>query len=566
MSLLHRVHNLPISVKSLIAPALGCAVLLVALGSFAISRQDIRRAEELRHAAAAVNLGAAAAMQDFTRANGQMFRVILFGQMNLDQKTIEGIRKSAGADISRAMADVAALPLTGLAIEPAIQADFSAKLKAYAESAAQTLDTVQTDPGIASIVINETQERSDAAEAAGHKLMEAVNQARTRLETLSQNTLSRSFNMMLGGVLVALALLISSAIAGSILLVSRPVRRMTKAMESLAAGNLDTEIIGADREDEIGAIGQALAVFKQNALSKREMEHAQEAERRKKEEHTSRLEELTRSFEAKAAALVRLLSSDATRMEQTAQTLSASAERSSRQSTAVAAASEQTSANVETVATAAEELSASSAEIGRQVSQSATIAQKAVQEAVQTDATVQKLAEGAQRIGEVVGLIQNIAGQTNLLALNATIEAARAGEVGKGFAVVASEVKNLATQTSKATEEISSHVTSIQSSTSEAVEAIRHIAQTIEEVNAIATTIAAATDQQSAATHEIARNVQEAARGTQDVSGNIAGVTQASSEVGQAATDVLSAAREMAGRSDQLKLEVDSFLEKVKAA
>jgi methyl-accepting chemotaxis protein len=224
------------------------------------------------------------------------------------------------------------------------------------------------------------------------------------------------------------------------------------------------------------------------------------------------------------------------------------------------------SVNVQTVATATEELSAAGGEIGRQVSGSATVARKAVEEAERTNATVQQLALRAQRIGEVIGLIHSIAGQTNLLALNATIEAARAGDAGKGFAVVASEVKSLATQTAKAAEEIAAQVADIQGSTGEAVKAIHGIAGTIENISQIATTIASATEQQSAATHEIARNVQEAARGTQEVSGNIAGVTQASTAVNGAAAHVLDAAGSVAMQSERLKQSVESFLAAVKAA
>jgi methyl-accepting chemotaxis protein len=348
--------------------------------------------------------------------------------------------------------------------------------------------------------------------------------------------------------------------------VARPIDVVSAAMSRVAEGDLAIEVPFRDRADEIGSLAKALEVFKQNALAKQRMEAEQHAEHEARQQRAHRLEELTLGFEGQVAQLLQLLSSQAIEMEATAQSLTATAEQSSRQANAVAAASEQMSVNVQTVATATEELSAAGGEIGRQVSGSATVARKAVEEAERTNATVQQLALRAQRIGEVIGLIHSIAGQTNLLALNATIEAARAGDAGKGFAVVASEVKSLATQTAKAAEEIAAQVADIQGSTGEAVKAIHGIAGTIENISQIATTIASATEQQSAATHEIARNVQEAARGTQEVSGNIAGVTQASTAVNGAAAHVLDAAGSVAMQSERLKQSVESFLAAVKAA
>ncbi|MGB8274693.1 MAG: methyl-accepting chemotaxis protein [Alphaproteobacteria bacterium] len=258
--------------------------------------------------------------------------------------------------------------------------------------------------------------------------------------------------------------------------------------------------------------------------------------------------------------VVGVVASASTEVESTAESLAATAEETSRQSTAVAAAAEQATGNVQTVASAAEELSSSVAEIGRQVAQSAKIANKAVEEAIRTDNTVRGLADAAQKIGEVVNLINDIAGQTNLLALNATIEAARAGEAGKGFAVVASEVKSLATQTAKATEEIAGQIGSIQTATNDAVAAIEGISATIKQINEIATTIASAVEEQGSATQEIARNVQQAAAGTTEVSSNITGVTQAASQTGDAAGQMLSAARELAANANTLRGEIDQFL------
>ncbi|WP_456152010.1 urea ABC transporter substrate-binding protein [Azospirillum argentinense] len=329
-------------------------------------------------------------------------------------------------------------------------------------------------------------------------------------------------------------------------------RAAALAGDAAGAGN-DPQRDLAAALDRIAAAAEARAAH----------EAQREAERKATEERAARLEALTRDFEGKVGRLVQTVSSAAGEMTDTATAMSGTAERSNRLSAAMSQSSAQASMNVQTVATATEELSASIQEIGRQVASSAAIAGKAVADTRRTDAVVQSLADSAARIGQVIGLIQGIAGQTNLLALNATIEAARAGEAGKGFAVVASEVKTLANQTAKATEDISTQVGAIQSATAEAVEAIRAIAGTIAEINEIASAIAAAVEQQGAATREIARNVQEAARGTESVASNIVGVSDAASDTGMAAGQVLGAASQVAGHADELSREVNNFLAEV---
>jgi len=374
-----------------------------------------------------------------------------------------------------------------------------------------------------------------------------------------------------------------------------PLTVLSTVLGRLAGGDKSVEVPATTREDEVGRMIQAVRVFKENAIqterlqqeaeeNRRRMEA--EKERRAREEEAARAEkeaekerqrleqerrarhltELTQSFDREATGMLRQVSSSASGLQATAQSMSATAEETNRKSNAVAAASGQTSSNVQTVATATEELSASIGEIGRQVTQSTQIAQKAVTEAAQTSEQVKTLAEAAQKIGEVVNLINDIASQTNLLALNATIEAARAGEAGKGFAVVASEVKTLATQTAKATEEIAAQIGNMQQATGSTVAAIDNIRGTIGEISQIATVIAAAIEEQGAATQEIARNVQQAARGTQDVSANIASVTQAAASTGAASAEVLTAATALSRQSEALLGEVNRFLAAVRAA
>jgi len=347
----------------------------------------------------------------------------------------------------------------------------------------------------------------------------------------------------------------------------RPLASICGVMDSLAKGDFTVGVPFTERRNEIGRIARSLGVFKDHLVEADRLRAEQEqAAAQAVADRKSAMHRMAGEFERSVGGIVNGTAAAAGEMQRSAQSMSATAEETTRQSTTVAAAAEQTTANVQTVAASAEELSSSIQEISRQVAQSAAIAQSAVAQAGRTDAMVEGLAKATQKIGEVMGLIQNIAGQTNLLALNATIEAARAGDAGKGFAVVASEVKALSTQTAKATEEISGQIQAIRDATGATVEAIREIGATIGQIDQIAGIIAAAVEEQGAATQEIARNVQQAAQGTQEVMRNIAGVTQASGEVGTAAERVLGSAGDLAQQSERLKHEVDSFLATVRAA
>jgi methyl-accepting chemotaxis protein len=376
---------------------------------------------------------------------------------------------------------------------------------------------------------------------------------------------TRELIILVGLVMLALAV---SFIVGLVMArsITRPLGTLSQAMDQLAAGNTDADVRGAERGDEIGRMAQAVAFFKANMIAMRDLSAKETLAINERAARATRVSELTSQFDAVISAALQSVSTASSELEATAASMSTTAEETDRQASAVASAAEDATGNVQNVSVATEEMSSSVDEIGRQVMQSAKIAQQAVDEAGRTNRTVQGLSDAAETIGDVVRLINAIAAQTNLLALNATIEAARAGEAGRGFAVVAAEVKNLADQTGKATGEISSQVGAIQASSVDAVSAIQAINVTIAQINEIASSIASAVEEQSAATQEIARSVQNAAVGTRDISNSIAGVTQSTQRTGAAARQVLTASQQLSAQSDAMRLQVERFLGDIRAA
>jgi len=345
-----------------------------------------------------------------------------------------------------------------------------------------------------------------------------------------------------------------------------PVAAMTEAMQRLATGDIRVEVPSRDNSDEIGAMAQAVEVFKQNVVERRRLEDEKaQNEVRSVQERYVALARLADTFSGSVGGIIETVSATATELEAAATTLTRTAETTHDLAGAVAGASEDASTNVQSVATAAEELFASVNEIGRQVQQSTNIAAQAVKQAEATDARISDLSQAASRIGDVVQLITAIAEQTNLLALNATIEAARAGESGRGFAVVAQEVKTLAAQTQKATGDIGAQITGMQAATQQSVGAIKEIGTTISRISEIASIIAAAVEQQSATTQEISRSINQASQSTGQVATKIGEVNRGASETGSASSQVLTSAQSLANEGNRLKVEVEKFLATVRA-
>ncbi len=497
----------------------------------------------------------------------QMYQVIADAEINRDLPTTAkdwAAQKAAAEDALTRIAEAASEEAQKTALDTA-RKDYAEVVRLFEQ---EMLPKLQATPEMTG-EIRDLDGRIDETVAAFATALSQVRDVEIKhaaaldTEFDAVGVDSTLINMAVAGFAVVVALGAAFALARSI---TRPIRGMTAAMGHLAAGDRTTAIPGGERRDEIGEMSKAVLVFKENMLEADRLRTEQEAQKRQAEAERRRLmHDMADRFESTVGEVLKGVTSSSTELQATAQAMSASAEEASRQSTVVAAASDEATQNVQTVASATEELSASIHEIGAQVTESTCIVGDAVSQANDTNAKVQSLAEAAARIGDVVRLINDIAGQTNLLALNATIEAARAGEAGKGFAVVASEVKVLATQTAKATDEITAQVQAIQQATQSSVIAIQGIAQTINRVNEISTAIASAVEEQGAATQEIARNVQQAAQGTTEVSSNIGSVTQVAQETGAAATQLLSSAGELARNGTLLRSQVDDFLREVRA-
>ena len=402
-------------------------------------------------------------------------------------------------------------------------------------------------------------EQSDAIKDSATKDLNAL---ATNISDDTATGVQRNVVTSLASVIIAF--LFATVIGRS---VSIPLQHLTDIMNRLAAGDTNVVVDGKERGDEIGEIARAVDISKQKAIEKVQQEAALEEQRHQQAavQQRAAMNSLADTFEGSIGKVIETVTAAATELRASSVQMAASASETSVQATTVAASSEQASSNVQTVASACEELTSSINEIASQMNRSQVVAEQASQEAANTTSLVRTLSDTVGKIGDVVTLISDIASQTNLLALNATIEAARAGEAGKGFAVVASEVKNLANQTAKATEDISSQISAVQQSTSDAVNAIGAIADVISQMSEISTSVASAVQEQSAATAEIARNVEQAAIGTSDVSSHIASVEQAAKEGGHAAEQISASSLGLSRQAEFLNQEVNRFLAQVRA-
>ncbi|HKT19637.1 MAG TPA: HAMP domain-containing methyl-accepting chemotaxis protein [Stellaceae bacterium] len=566
MSALFR--NLSIRAKIATIP-LATTVLLLGLGlyAFLLLKDNGTAIQLLGDSVLRQTVVASDFATETERSLARLYRLTSMSSSDSDAKRISALAKEDTEAMTKFAAKLPALDaaLAGAGIAPSRVSAFDAAFNDYVTAAKGVIDVADGDAATALTFMTATQRKFDAVSKQLSSFLDTLAEARDQQLAQIDGEMSRGRMIFAGaiGLVVLAALALAFAISG---LISAPMVAMAHAVERIAAKDYTVAVPAVGRRDELGKMAHAIDVLKQQSIS---ADRLTEEQRRSHEASNARrqaLEKAIKEFETAARGVVTGVSSAADEMRASAEVMTNTAGQVSRQAAAVAGGSEEASANVHNVASASEELTASITEIGRQSSNSTRIAAKAVADAKATDAKVQSLAEAAQRIGDVVKLISDVAGQTNLLALNATIEAARAGEAGKGFAVVASEVKNLATQTAKATEEIAAQVKSIQEATRESVSSIQSIGGTIAEIDEIATAIAAAVEQQGSATQEIARNIQQAAKSTQEVSANIISVGGATAEAGSAAAHVLGAAEELARQSATLRTQVDTFLAHVRIA
>jgi len=566
--MLRALNNMMIQVKVSAVPV-GMIALMIALGAFGflLLTDNHRKLNELDETVLRPTSAVVDFQKDALRSIAQLYQLTSVAANESDEKKLSALAKAGMADLDRFGTSFG--PVKTAMLRAGIAAQridaLTAALAVYLKSAKSVADMAESDAATASAWMTGAARKFSEVGAILDEISQSLADRRTQaIETIGGGMIDGRAIFAWGIVAISLVSLALSLVLGR--LISRPVVAMASAVARLSEKDYNIVIPALGQRDELGKMAAAVDILKQQSVKADHLAEAQRQEQATKEHRQAAVEKHIGVFDSGARAALDALASAATEMHATSESMSAIAEEASAQATTVAAAAEQASANVQTVAAAAEELSSSVAEIGRQVGQSTKIAGQAVDEANRTNASVQGLSAAAQKIGAVVKLISDIASQTNLLALNATIEAARAGDAGKGFAVVASEVKSLANQTAKATEEIAGQVAAMQSATGVAVQAIQGIGGTIASINEIATTIAAAVEEQRAATEEIARNVQEASQGTGQVSSNIVGVNQAAAETGTAAGQVLTAAEALGKQAETLRADVDKFLVNIRAA
>ena len=556
--------NLRIGAKSALAPALGIIGLIaVAAGSILVLErlnQDFRSLNETSFVrfAEATKFERAA-----LRVNAELYAISSIASNANDAKLlaerIAAVRQRLD-DLARETAAV-----TEQAHGAADGKAIIATMTTYRQGAGEMLDMTTADAGMALLLMGTVQDNFVRLDGLLDALVQAVDRGRSETYQRALISIGMARTGLVAAAILATLLAVLAAVIAT-RAISRPVVALTAVMTRMAQGSSEPVIAGIERRNELGAMARALQVFNENMIERARLLREQAAERQARLAHARGLEAGVKGFETEVAAILATFAAAATGLDAAARSMSTRAGETAEHSAAALAVAQQTSADVQSVTSAAEAIAASIAEIAGQVAHSSAIAQGAVTQARRSNDAVEGLAAAAQKIGQVVTLIQTVAGQTNLLALNATIEAARAGEHGKGFAVVAVEVKNLASQTARATEEISGQIAAIQSATGAAVEAIRAIGGTIAEIDQISAAIAGAVEQQGAATRAIADNVQRAASGTQAMSASMSGMSKASGDVGEAAEHVLHSAGQLAGKSAALKRSVESFLATVSAA
>jgi methyl-accepting chemotaxis protein len=534
---MHLLDNTRIAVKSLIAPLISAVIIVSMIALFFVFYAQFQDATQTSARTSDLQAAARTGVIEVTTAHAELYRAVSLKGQGGDAKLIHAITQEALESVGRANAIMDSIRRNASADTGTI-APVTDGLAVYLSAARQTADAVEQDAFVAAMQMNDAEVQFKALQQRANALVEATAANSARAAALVGSTLSRAaYAITVAGGLAILLSVAAGAFFGR--LVSRPIRRMTSVMGTLAAGTLSVEVPDTERRDETGDMARAVEVFKQHMQKAAALVVVQEAQRRQAEaDKHAALVGMAEKIEAETGAAMKSVGTRTAAMTATADEMAASATRTGNSAQSAATASAQALANAQTVASAAEQLSASIREISGQVAQSSEVVGRAVAAGAETRATMETLNEQVARIGAVADMIGEIAAKTNLLALNATIEAARAGDAGKGFAVVASEVKALATQTARSTQEIAQHIGQVRSATGASVAAVARIEQTIGEINAIAGSIAAAVEEQGAATAEIARNVTETAAAANEMTNRTAEVSTEAEQTGRHAAEV----------------------------
>jgi methyl-accepting chemotaxis protein len=562
-------HNIQLRWKILFAPAF-LILVLIGLGTYAL--QMLRTNQASAEALMSGPVLQAELVADFSStiwaAQARLYSLMATSASETDQKKIKGVAAQTASTLAEVTEKLKAFDAvkTWEGKTAANLEKLQAATTSYLKQAKNVIEMADGEAGAALMFMMSAERNFAQIDKLTDEMTDSSKEFRDHEIARANMKLDEQGFVLAGTVLAAVligglvSLLVSMGLSG-------PVVKIAGVIKQIAGGNLNVVVPATNRRDEIGVIAAAVQVFKNNMMETEQLRAGQaEAAKRAETEKKATMVKLADEFQAAVGNIVDMVSDSATELEATASTLMKTAETTQQLSSVVASTSEQASANVQSVATATEEMSASVHEIARQMGESSRIASQAVSQAEKTDLRVNELAQAASRIGEVVKLITAIAGQTNLLALNATIEAARAGEAGKGFAVVAQEVKALASQTAKATEDIGAHISDIQAATKDSVTAIKDIGATIRKISEIASTIATQVEEQGVANEEITRNVVQAAQGTAHVATNITDVSRGAGETETASTQVLASAQSLSQESTRLKLAVEKFLNTVRAA
>jgi methyl-accepting chemotaxis protein len=559
------LNNASIVIKSLAAPLLSAIALIGIVLLFLYVYLQVEQANRSVEQTGELANIATLASESLTRGHASLYRAVGLKSQGAPDANVAAAKTEAVEAIALALKNLDALNAAQLGLDETALKSAIHDAQNYAKSGKDVVDVVLQDGFSAAMFMTDAEQRFATAAKEISVLSDAATKRHAALIKEVSATLHNALYQI--GIGAALAVVLSAAVAlffGR--LISVPIRMMTVIMAKLAAGDLSVEMPAADRTDEVGEMADAVRVFRNNAIVAQRLSAEKADEQTAKIARGQRLEALMKEFEEKIALVVSSLGSASSEIHEAAGGVATAAAEAKDKSVTVAEVSQNASINVQTVAAAAEELSRTVGEISERVQNSVAVAQRAAESASHTTTIMTVLSDGANQIGRITELINGIASQTNLLALNATIEAARAGEAGKGFAVVAGEIKSLATQTAKATDEITGQINAIQGSTHEVVTAIQQITNVIGDMNATATAIAAAVEQQGAATSEIARSAQEAADGTETVANNIAGVSTAVSLSSSIAENVRGSAEGLLRQAEHLRLSVSDFLEGVEAA